>query len=122
MALCREYAHVGNVFESLAGLGDHAEYADGAGEGGGICKDLVAAVADPVSAGCGEFAVRCDYRDFEEVEFMLDLLGSQHAAARGVHAEYHSLDAFVGADLVYDLCKTVSGHIGGLLAVDDLAA
>ena len=119
MALCGEHAHVCDILEGLAGLRDQPEHADGAGQGGCIGEDLVAAVADPVSAGCGEFAVGCDHGNLQKVEFVLDLLGSEHAATRGVHAEHQGLDAFVGADLVDFLGETVPRDAGELLAVDD---
>ncbi len=115
--------HVGEVLDSLAEVRNHTEHADGAGEGGIVGVDLLAAVGNPVSAGCGVVAVGCHYRLLlaEEVELVLDLLGCKHASTWGVHAEHYGLDEVVLPDVSDDLCEVVACHLVLLEAVHDVA-
>ena len=82
-----------DVLERLAEIGDHAEYADRAGEGRRVGKDVVAAGRDPVAAGSGVIAVGGDdgLVGPEQLDFLADLFGGEDAAARRVDAEDHGL-------------------------------
>ena len=115
--------HVDDIFHRLAQIRNHPEHADGTGEGRGVGEYLVAAVGNPVSTRSGIVRVRGDNRFLgtQEIDLILDFVRCGHAAAGGVHAENHRLHGRIVPDLRDERGEAVAGHVGGILAFDNLA-
>ena len=109
------------VGQEFAGIGNHAEDADAAGEGGGLGKDVVGTATHVVSAACCQTAHGYDHGFLllEELYGAPHLLAGVGRTSAGIDAEHDGLHLLVlcqfvkvGHHLVADDFGRVAGHAG----------
>ncbi len=112
--------------ERLVDGGEHAEYPDGAGEGGRGGEDLVRIGRDPVATGGGVAAHGDHHRLaslFQGQQLGADLLGGEGAAARAVDPQYHGFDLVIAASIGQQVGEGIAADGAGRLdAIHDGAA
>ena len=112
------------VVQEALGVGKGAKHADGAGEGGGIGKDVVALGRNPVTARSGVVAHRDDdgLHFLGQIKLATDDGRSYGTATRRVDAQHDGFHVLVFTRFADGLAEVLGIDVGGFiaLAVEDL--
>ena len=92
------------IFEELADINFGHNDTDAAGDGSGLCEDMIGGTSDIVGAGCGDISEDGDDGFFGFLfkleDFLIDGLGCGDCSASGVNLKDKGFDVFIFGGLV----------------------